>query len=352
MSLTSCIRFRPFSHEAKTVCLLPNSTFACQIFPSLIRFFDYDQKSPKLVGTVHFQDLGPLEKFTVIQDLEKGAIFVSGESSSGFVCYCITAGCLEVLKLSREISLEVWFEGSSNTVRVQKKSRLALLIKMHAQEAKERLFLGVDRSQEWPMVVRRGDMREILPHLHYLSQSVAGSSLDPLGKGPSLFSELAQAVQEKKCDQVLTALKALFQAGFSHQLLPSLEDVNYHGYSLPVAQNQNTSPLLLLKECYPLIRSLFFAESDNTWHFLPQLLKEFHSGTLSSIKTKKGHTIHIEWTKQQCRRVLIVAACDDTVCCSFAKPIAAFRLGRYSFDNHSTLQLLGGQKYLLDNFRK
>jgi hypothetical protein len=353
MALFSCIRFRPFSHDAKTLCLLPNSTFACQIFPSLIRFYDYDQKSPKLVGTIHFKDLGPLEQFTVIQDLEGGALFVSGVSPSGFVRYSITAGSLEFLKLGAETTLEIWFQDKEEIVRVRQKSCLEIPVAIKAAEAKERLFLGVDRSQEWPMVMRRLDMREILPYWHFLGQSVPQpAEQGPLGKGPSLFTELAGLIEEKKRAEVLAALKALFQAGFSHQLIPSLEDVNFHGYPLPVAENQNTSPLLLLKEIFTIIRSLFFVEESNAFQFLPLIPKEFHCGTLASVKTHKGHILHLEWTKQTIRRVLVEAGSDDAVCCSFHSPVAAFRMGRFSFDNHSILQFRAGKKYLLDNFRK
>ncbi len=246
MPLSSSFRFLPFSHTPGTWCLLPGSLLSCQVFPALVCVFDY---SGKIAGAVRFPNLGPLKQFCVKQDLERGSVIVSGFSPSGFIRYSIQA--LDALSWRIESKKEIEMEYA-------KRSDSATYYTMSPPEStisfkdRERLFLGVDKSQEWPEVVRRGNMLEILPFWHFLAQSVAKLKEYPVSAEPSLLA----SVQNAKANDVMSHLKDLFLAGFHHMLLPRLEDTDYQGYLLPVSSCR--SPYELLEHSFRCIRSRFF----------------------------------------------------------------------------------------------
>lgn len=293
MSLSSAVRYKPFSHVPGTICLIPGTMHAVQVFPTCYSIYDYSSQEPRLIETKQFDHTGPLEQFCVLQNLEKGKVEVSGFSQNGFVRY--------------KIGPDVTFG------------------------PRERLFLGVDKSQDWQMVRRRCNMNEVLPYLYWLSQSIP----------------LPQEVH----GSFLRDLKALFSAGFSDLLVPRLIDTDHNGYEV-IVSDTNQSPLVLLKHLFGRIRSLFFQEQNGQIAILPNLPSECHSGTLSGITTARGHTISLEWTKHLIRRVSIEAACDDEITFEFQKPIKSVRAQSQRVQTPFVLKVTAGSKHLLDNFQK
>src|SRR5438445_4041886 len=95
MTIKIATRFRPFSHTSPTFCLIPKTALAAEICPAYIRIFD-----PSKTGSIyeHHLSFGPLKNFTVILELEKGYIEVSGFSKSDFIRYRIHANTIEFLK--------------------------------------------------------------------------------------------------------------------------------------------------------------------------------------------------------------------------------------------------------------
>ena len=170
MRIKDTFRFKPFSHTPGVRCLLPNTRLVYQIFPS--RYVVGDE----------VVEISPLKKFTVLQDLERDEIVISGFSLSGFKRYVIKN------------------EASKRPL--------------------ERLTLGVDKSQEWSQVIRRGQMKEILPFWYWISQKVPKSD-QAIGSAPSLFTKARNA----KRDEVVDCLQDLFTAGFSDQLVPEVPEV-------------------------------------------------------------------------------------------------------------------------------
>ena len=284
MSLVPTIRFRPFSHLPGCKWLLPGTRLVYEVYPS--RAYRYDIDNPEAKETILFDHQGPLEQFCVLQDLEKGKIIVSGFARTGFVRY--------------------QFAGAPLGDR-------------------ERLFLGVDKSQDWQLVVRRNNLSEIVPYLFWLAQSV------PTEDG----------------DEVAMPLKELVRAAFGEHLVPRVVDTDFQGFKEPL---YNGRPLALLKGIYSQVRSLFFSEEGSLFSILPNL--PFISGSLANIRTTKGHTIHLEWTKGLIRRLQIVAASDDEITLHFQKEIDSFRLEKHPMTAPATLKLKKNQTYLLDHFQK
>lgn len=282
MALTISQRFYPYSHKSGTLCLLPGTHLACKVFVSRVELYDYSKELPSLIETLDMSHFGPLDKFLVQQDLEHGKIVVSGFSSEGFIRY----------PLAYQPTLT----------------------------SRERLFLGVDKSQEWQQVVRRMDMREIVPYLYMLAQSVPDCALEE-ETGPSLIRDL----QDARPSEVEAALEALFKAGFSDLLVPRLIDTDYHGYKKPIVSVTNKSPLYLLKVLYPLLRSLFIEERDGLLHILPKLPPKWVSGTLTDCTTANGHKISIEWTKGFIRRVKVTANSCSPIQLAFQKEVKKYR---------------------------
>lgn len=351
MALTITQRYRPFSHVSGTMCLLPGSSLAVQIFASRIVAFDYSHIQPEPIFCLEFIALGPLGQFTVLQDLEAGKIVVSGFAKSGFVRYAITSQGVVFEKLVGEIGCVIKPSNTRFSVVQAQKIAFGDSSSQPLLGQRERLFLGVDKSQEWPQVVRRSLMPEVLPYIYWLSQNVVLPKEQAL-QGSSLLNNLQEAIIQHKRAEVITHFKALFTAGFSHQLVPRLEDSDYQGYDLPVVGSQAACPLVLLGECKKCIRSLFFQEDQELLRILPLLPPECASGVFADIITTKGHRLSIEWTKHIVRRVQIVAAVDDTLHLSFQHEITSFCHDRVRHAAPASLKVRANHTYLLDNFQK
>lgn len=334
MALYSMIRFRPFSLQPKTQALLPGSTLACEIYPAKVIVSDLAKDEPQVVQEIVFDDFGPLDKFCVMQDLERGEIVVSGMSRKGYVRYSLYA-----LQAKRSFCLA--FQKSP-----EKKEPIVVGDTLRPRVTfaeRERLFLGVDKAQEWSQVQRRGDMKEILPVWYWLSQSLLHLN-GATESGPSLLCRAKEGS--------LQEMKDLYKAAFANILVPRLEDRDFQGFLLPITTNQKMSPLALLFDSFAMIRRLFFQENEGSMAILPQLPAEFHCGTLAPIRTKKGHTIFLEWTKHMIRRVRIEAACDEELSLVFQKEVKQYRLGKVTCANGAMLSLVSGRTYLLDHFEK
>ncbi len=341
MTLTPTIRFRPFSHVSGAMCLLPGSHLAFQCFVEFICIFDMTGASSHLIGAVRFSDLGPLTQFTVLQDIEKGKIIVSGFSHDGFIRYVISpltdprSWTLCIEKCPRPLNLSLVKKDDrevQETLRVEKGAFLSFFYNDKPSEPlklpdRERLFLGVDKSQDWDMVVRRKKLEEYLPYLYALSQTVLGAESDEIP---------------------LLGIEELFQAGFSHMMVPRLVDAGFHGFQSPIVQNTNQSPLILFGQIYKHARAQFFREREGLWHIVKPA---FVSGSLSNITTKKGHKLSLEWTKYQMRRVEIQAKDDDVLEVHFQNDIKSFRFENVRLPNPGRIFLSANTTYLLDNFQ-
>lgn len=328
-------RFLPFSHQSPTICLIPKSTLAAEICPARLKIFD--PATNALVYETSFS-FGPLKKFTVTLDLERASVDVSGFAKSGFIRYQIHSDCVRFLKGSDAV--HTFPEGGRITCTL---------------DARERLSLGSHKAQDAEHILRRLDLKEILPIWFFLSQSIPKIDSISNVQSPSLFAE-AQCALAGDHEALYEKLLNLFQAGFKSLFFPRLIDDSFLGFEHPVLGVKNASPLLLLQESYPLIRSLFFQEKENTWNFLPALPPQFHCGRMIDLTTKKGHKLSIEWTKKFVRQIILEVRSDEVYAFKYAPCIKRFRVSSLEkgplgvFPNGAEIPLFGGGKYLLDRF--
>lgn len=332
--LEPAIRFRPFSHVPGTHCLLPGSYLSCVLFPAKVLLLDKE----KLVAEIVLQDFGPLSQFTVEQDLEQGNIQVGGFCESEYLRYRI----YPVLEAT-DFGFCVLKKPAKGLFSCMQKSLDEKKEKLPMPE-RERLFLGCTKAQEWPLVLRRQDICEILPFWYWLSQSVPSR---PNTKKTSFFKVLEEAVLQQKREEIAELLLSHYLVSFQEMAVPRWVDDSYLGIKV---DELSQDPL---KEGFSLIRQIFFRELPHHLFILPALPPLFHSGMLAGIRTQNNHRIHIEWTKQQARRVWIEAGNDDVVTVALQKHITSFRLnGSTHHPNFSEIALKAEKIYLLDRFEK
>jgi hypothetical protein len=339
MTIKIATRLRPFSHTSSTISLIPKTSLAAEIYPAYVRIFD-----PATAKTIYEHELsfGPLEHFTVILDLEKGRIEVSGEAACGFIRYYITPRALEFQKGSKD-TFSLSFENHAETLEFSRR---------------ERLSLGCHKAQDATAIFQRQDLTEILPVWFFLAQSVAPVE-DTVKESASLFTDLKTTVLAEDANSIDEKLTHFFKAGFKSLFFPRLIDDFRQGFKEPIlSTSPGASPLLVLQKSLPLLRRLFFSESEKIWHFLPTLPKEFHAGRILDLLTKSGHLVAIEWTKKSVFRVTIKAAQDDCFAFKFHPDIRHFRVSTHSgkalgiFSNGQEISLSKGEGYLLDRFER
>jgi hypothetical protein len=177
-------RFRPFSHKRGSACLLPGTHEVVRAYPHLIQIGDIEVPLPN----------DPyLHDFTLQQDLERNCVFVFGKTYR-----------IKIVATPDGIAVGPHF--------FPKKMHL------HLPQEIERLSLGAHKAQDWDFVLRRMDLREILPPLYMLSQKTPWTrALDAFSYAPC-FSEIM--VPRQDFASPLAAIRSLFfQEGERYQIL-------------------------------------------------------------------------------------------------------------------------------------
>lgn len=278
MSIKIAERLRPFSHVPGVCCLLPKTKVTVQAFPTLIRFLE--------IQDIELELEGPVQDFTVQQDLERGHLSVYGHAKNGYFRYVISQ------------------ENEGIFIRFQKfpLPKETIFIPHLCREVapcKERLSLGNHKAQDWEMMRRRADLKEIFPLWVKLANLTPNLEV---ASHPLLSCCEEQVAMQLKVS-IYSTFSDLFKAGFYDMLVPRFYDTQHQGFALPV--ETDTPPHFILKQGGALIRSLFFQEDSETLSLLPCLPPEFHAGRYLNIKTSHGEEIDIEWSKKMLKRVLL-----------------------------------------------
>ncbi len=267
--------------------------------------------------------LGPVEGFTLQQDLEKEQALVFGRGKGGYFHCTIT-------HVGKEIKVR-FLRGNEHTIAVKTDS--------FQNTHKERLSLGVHKKLDWDLVLRRRSLKEILPLLFFLGQTI-----------PSLGKEKGQKLES------LEDFSTLIQAGFRGIFVPKRFDDLFLGLNwggIP----KHLSLLSPLREGYEAIRSFFIQEFDRNIHIHPSLPKDFFSGRLVGLVTKKG-ILDLEWTKGKLRRVTIHATCSGEISFLWPKELTSFRMHKRVAEKgdwistKEMLPVIAGERYFLDKFQK
>lgn len=317
-------RLRPFSHLPKATCLLPTTQCIVEACPALVRIQEF---SGKVVKELKLDVQGPLKQFTLMQDLERGCVTLFSEQYR-----------FHILP-----SLEIVF---------QKNPPLPPL------ELKERLSLGSHKKQEWEMIKRRCDFREIFPLWLRLGSLLKLPKRKRENVGIfGLLEECREAVHSHRSETIIPAFERLFLAGFGKMLVPRSEDTDFQGILPADFEPSLSSPLYLLTEGAELIRSLFLLSSENEIAILPNLPPEFFAGRLVNLKTDYGE-IDLEWSKKTVRRLIFRATKSGEMTFHFRSNLRRYRLRTNLREKGATLccgeslEIKSGSHYLLDQFTK
>ncbi len=345
MSITIAERLHPYSHTAGTFCMLPGTEIGLQIFPTLIHVFADSAQQP--ICSVRIDLEGPLRDFTVEVDLEKGRVRVYGFSVQGYFCYLLE---------HRADGIGLTFE---KIAFKQVQCHLAQLYTLHPGETllvpiayalpqlpipNERLSLGMHRAQDWDGLKRRFDFKEIFP----LWMRLGCATPQKADKGAlPLLQTCLELIDQGRKDEIFSAFKRLFLAGFRGLLHPRLFDDEYQGIS--GAQQPNDSlpdALSYLSQGALAIRSLFFQEREDAWIFLPCVPADFHCGRMVHISTQQGDLLDFEWSKKQLQQVHTKLAEQRPLRLRFPKEFKRVRLRHKFRERGQMCELVDGFLYM------
>lgn len=360
-------RLKPYCHCPGTYVLLPGSTLRLQIFPTRLHVDDLSVSAPKRLVAIDFCLKGPLDGFTVLQDLEKGQVRVWGKNNEGHFRYTLAASAvgkgltLAFEKLPQK-KMDFVSEGDWKTAEKRVEEKGIISFGPISQEscmpfaipAMDRLSLGNNKAQDWELIRRRRDFREIFPVWHRLGQLIPGSFSSHHSGTAALLEDCRQAALKNSPEFILQQFERLFLSGFEGILSPRLLDSEHQGFSLPEIDPLAT-PLILLSLGSQLIRSLFFQEEGQKLTLLPALPPQFHCGRLIQIPCEGG-ILNFEWTKKVLRRVIFQATQSQVKAFSFSQgeKRCRLRLARHEkghrYTDGQTLETSAGQNYWFDNF--
>ncbi len=298
MRIKISTRFTPFSHQAGIRCLIPGTTWEAQVFPALVQFTDLAGEGIYTLPTSH---QGPVEGFTVQQDLEKKQIRIFGRARNGYFCSFIQRREKKLLFDDQELPI-----------------KLSLI---PPPESKERLFLGIHKKQQWERMMERLNPCELWPFWLYLAQRTPLVTLEKMGS----YCLLAACEHASKVDRI-RLWRLVFLGCFQGILSPRLADENHLGLFPETQISPRHSPIGLLHEGSRLIRSLFFAEQEELIHLLPSLPPQCHAGRFLNLRTTTGDCFDLEWSKKILKKVVIHPASTHTLFLKTQKDIRHFRL--------------------------
>lgn len=353
MKIKIAERLRPFSHLPGTSFIVPGTAYSCCVFPARIMIYDHSLWPVKYLSTIHLTITGPVEKFTIEQDLERGWVRVWGQTSTGYLLYKIiphSSNGVAVLIEKAPSDIKWQVEGVPTEIFNKKSDTIPL----PPQSEFERLSLGSNKAQDWELMRRRGNLTEIFPIWHRLGQMTA--VLKQKEEKNSLLSECSDLLDLDENMKILPAFKNLFLAGFSGGLAPRSEDLTYQGFHLPPTESSN--PLTILTEGSRLIRKLFVRVDDDRISILPLLPPDFHSGRLSHFNCADWGLLDLEWTKKLTRRISFEAKKSGILHFDFQKELSRFRLSsdqthRQQWVSCKTpIEVKAGSLYWLDRFEK
>lgn len=339
MNITIAHRMRPFSHKMGSVFLLPNSHFKVELFPTLLRFTDLENRIEPLEICLLIR--GPIQSFTAELDLETGSICVFGRTLDGYIRYSLFYKASELLLLCEKTPSTLQLQYGSTSVQLKPKQTLAIPMPflLEPQGLQERLHLGVHKAQDWELMKRRFNLQELLPFWLALAQWVPSiASYEDTDQGMfSLINKCQIAIEKQQKLQIISCFKNVFLAAFEGVFVPRLFDNDYQGI-LDIQESTFPAVALLLQSA-KLLRKLFFLEEEHLFSILPCVPPELYCGRFIQLQTTKLDRVDIEWSKKRLRRMFIQASSTRPIICQLPKGISSCRLRVHRKDQGQKLQV-------------
>ncbi|MCI0382267.1 MAG: hypothetical protein L0207_04365 [Chlamydiae bacterium] len=303
-------KFHPFSHLPGIFCLIPQTTWEAEIFPTLIRLSDLSLKNREK-KEIPLAIKGPVKDFTVQLDLGKKEVRVFGFSPDGYFHY------------------RIYLNDKSNILLVFDKGKKEEKTLLHAVQSisphsNEKLSLGMHKSQDWEMVMRRMDLREIFPICLKLSELTPLAALPEKIIGTLHLTEACKRVVEKRDKiKVIETFRTLFQTAFRGILSPRLSDDRFLGV-ISYENVEDLSPLPILHEAAKWTKALFFQDTQDQISILPCVPSQFHAGRFTDLALGED-LIDIEWSKGLLKKLIWRCNQERKVSLDLQKPIKRFR---------------------------
>jgi len=351
-------RLKPFSHLPGTRTLIPGSTVLAEIYPTRLRLYDFSSIEPVLKAEVAFS-LTKVVDFTVQLDLEKGRVAVFGKSGEEFFRYFLHAANDLDLPALRLDKFQADLEPLLGTPCQLDRKTIVFSpnpkeIAYYTPELGERIFLGVDKKQNWERALERNDPREMFPFLFRLGQLIPYENQTLPHEGT--YSLLHSCFQtngnlQRCCD--------LLQVGFESLLVPGAKDTSYRGFELqPLVSKDLPSPLILPVMGTMALRRLFLQVEKDAAEFLPHLPAALNHGRFINFKINDKMTADLIWKKQKPMLLSLTAHGSTELNMRFPNGIKRFRLREKAHHKGTvvpaseTLQFEAGRVYLLDKFER
>jgi len=369
MQIKIAERLHPFSHRPGTALILPGTSLRLQIFPACVRVDDLSEADPVNLSTIFFDIRGPLEDFTIVQDLEKGNIRVWGWSSDGYFCYRMAPlknepGIIFNIEKTPQAGVACLCSGLwqlRGSLPAKSGDSLVLIPKAASSSTGEkwqmplleRLSLGNHKAQDWDLIKRREDFTEIFPLWHRLGLTVPPQ----VPSSVPLLENCQHSLERNSPEHILPQFYKLFLAGFEGLLVPRRSDTDFQGIT-EASKEMNGSPLFLLTQGAHLIRFLFVQGKQEELELLPSLPPEFHCGRFIHVKCENFGVMSMEWTKKSLRRIVFQASVSRRLFLKFCQGEKRCRLRLSESDrgahylNEAPLDVVAGQNYWFDNFER
>lgn len=297
------MKLHPYTHRAKTPILIPSTKHVVEAYPNFVRYGD---------KTLALDIQGPIKNFTVMQDLER-------------VCVTIFS---DLYRFHILPSLEVVHSKSPKTPPV-----------VH-----EILDFGMHKKQEWELLRKRVDFRELLPIWYRMGSLLNLPTIECGSEG--MFS-LLHAASQASSDQVLSLLQTLYIAGFSEGFVPRSDD-EHQGI---ISEISTTDPLYLLYEGAKLIRSFFVEANDDSLSVLPKCPPELFAGKFLGIQVPFG-SLDLVWSNKRLKTVTIYPSSSVKLKIKFPAGFKKFRLKNTFHSCLNPLEINANEEYHLDRFQK
>jgi hypothetical protein len=291
-------RLKPFSHLPGASCLIPGTSWEIQAFPAFVRIGKkYD---------LHLHVQGPVKGFTLEQDLEKNCVWIFGRAQAGFYRLKIQAHVqgieVKVANAPKEFSI------NGDSLRPGEILFFSDAVEFNVPTQWERLFLGASKAQEWDLVWKRFDLKEILPVLYGLGQKVPSVGTFAL-KGTGRLLERGD-------------WEGFCRAGFSQILIPRIFDDQYQG--LAPIEASDMPPCFLLQEAALRLRALFFRQEGNLLFLLPAC--SFDAGRMVRVSVASFGELDLEWASHTLRRAILRASHSGDLQFHLPKGLSSFRI--------------------------
>jgi hypothetical protein len=363
-----------FSHEAGTYALIPLTNVSVTIFPCKIAIANKEIYFPTLKG--------PVDDFTIMQDLEKGFITVYGTTIEGYFRYRLFSYDNNIRmhfeKLWQPtIELAIKSRFKKEKISVKEKGFLDININ-HFTFAKgqEILSLGVNKTLDINLVQRRCDMKEILPLWLFIGSTMNFKEENHDGN-MALLHDITKLIDNNQKHLLENSFMSAFKASFDGMFVPKLFDDKWLGILHQNSKvnpglkaweyfilegvsskriNKKHNPFLILQEGSKLIRKMFFQQDKDSIYILPALPTAFTSGKFINIKCNNIGTLHLQWSKGIPFYMIFTANLDYDLKIVWPRGIKTLRLRGENMKKKisalDNIKVKQGKTYLFDRFQK